>query len=76
MPRPTRALLLATLTMAMAVAGPAAAGALDDLLFDLQLVPLEGRTPPPLSLEALDGGTVTLAALKGRPVLVYFWASW
>lgn len=74
MPRPTRALLLATL--AIAVAGPAATGALDDLLVHLQLVPLEGRTPPPLSLEALDGGTVTLAALKGRPVLVYFWASW
>ena len=45
-------------------------------LFDLQLVPLAGRTPAPFSLEALNGGTMTLAGLKGRPVLLYFWASW
>lgn len=55
---------------------PAAAGPLDDLLFDLQLVPLGGRAPAPFSLEALNGGTVSLAGLKGRPVLLYFWASW
>lgn len=75
MSRSTRALLLAALVVVTVAARPAAGG-LDDLLVDLQLVPLAGRTPPPLSLEALDGSTVTLAALKGRPVLVYFWASW
>ena len=50
---------------------------LDDLLFDLQLVPLEGQTPPPFELERLgDGRTVTLAEHRGRPVLLYFWATW
>jgi hypothetical protein len=68
--------LLASVLVVAAVAGPAAADALDDLLFDLQLVPLAGRTPAPFSLEALHGGTMTLAGLKGRPVLLYFWASW
>jgi hypothetical protein len=49
---------------------------LDDLLFDLQLVPLEGRSPVSFSLEGLDGARVALADFRGRPVLLYFWASW
>jgi cytochrome c biogenesis protein CcmG, thiol:disulfide interchange protein DsbE len=35
-----------------------------------------GRSAPPLPSERLAGSTVTLAALRGRPVLVTFWASW
>jgi len=51
--------------------------ALDDLLFDLQLVPLEGKTPAPFELERLsDGQKVTLASLKGQAVFLYFWATW
>jgi len=50
---------------------------LDDLLFDLQLIPMSGQTPPAFELERLiDGKKVTLAELRGRPVLLYFWASW
>jgi hypothetical protein len=52
------------------------AGSLDDLLMDLQVVPLDGRTPPPFALESLDGRRVTLADLAGRPALLYFWATW
>jgi cytochrome c biogenesis protein CcmG/thiol:disulfide interchange protein DsbE len=29
-----------------------------------------------LRLQGLDGGTVDLAALRGRPVVVNFWATW
>jgi hypothetical protein len=51
--------------------------ALDDLLFDLQLVPLEGKTPAPFELERLsDGQKVTLASRKGQAVFLYFWATW
>jgi len=74
--RLTLALLLATLT---AVAAPAVAAdkALDDLMFDLQLVPQSGQVPPPFELERLgDGKKVTLAEHRGRPVLLYFWATW
>lgn len=70
------AVLLVTLT---ALAAPAAAAdkILDDLLFDLQLVPMSGQVPPPFELERLgDGKKVSLAEHRGRPVMLYFWATW
>ena len=45
-------------------------------------LPTTARTYPPgtpapaLRLQGLDGGTVDLAALRGRPVVVNFWATW
>ncbi|HEY5260502.1 MAG TPA: TlpA disulfide reductase family protein [Solirubrobacteraceae bacterium] len=36
----------------------------------------DGRPAPPLPREQLSGEVVTLGALRGRPVLVTFWASW
>jgi len=39
-------------------------------------VPKEGFTAPDFTLSLLDGGTVTLSALKGKVVLVNFWTSW
>jgi peroxiredoxin len=35
-----------------------------------------GTPAPALRLPGLDGGQVDLAALRGRPVVVNFWASW
>jgi cytochrome c biogenesis protein CcmG/thiol:disulfide interchange protein DsbE len=37
---------------------------------------LVGRPAPALVLRAFDGGVVSLQALRGRPVVVNFWASW
>ena len=58
--------------------GPAVvvAGSLDDLLMDLQLVPLDGQAPKPFALQSLDGRRVALADFAGRPALLYFWATW
>ena len=52
------------------------AGSLDDLLMDLQLIPLEGQAPKPFVLTSLDGRRVALGDYAGRPVLLYFWATW
>jgi peroxiredoxin len=35
-----------------------------------------GTRAPRLALKTLDGGTLDLAAYRGRPVLVNFWATW
>ena len=37
---------------------------------------LVGRSAPALSIQSLDGRTVSLADLRGRPVVLNFWASW
>ncbi len=36
----------------------------------------EGKAAPALGLTDMDGKTWSLAALKGQPVLLNFWASW
>ncbi len=38
--------------------------------------PREGFLAPDFSLELLDGGTVSLADLRGQAVVVNLWASW
>jgi thiol-disulfide isomerase/thioredoxin len=38
--------------------------------------PLIGRPASPFTLTAFDGSTVDLAALRGKIVVVNFWASW
>lgn len=40
------------------------------------LLPLDGRAAPALKLNDMDGKTTDLAQLKGRWVLVHFWAAW
>ena len=70
-----RALLAAVMAIPL-LAGPGTADTLDDLLFDLQLVPLDRRPAPDFTLGGLDGKPLSLAELKDRVVFLYFWAGW
>ena len=36
----------------------------------------EKKEAPPFSLKALNGGQVSLAEFKGKPILLAFWATW
>jgi cytochrome c biogenesis protein CcmG/thiol:disulfide interchange protein DsbE len=38
--------------------------------------PLVAKAAPAFTLAVLDGDTLTLESLKGKPALVNFWASW
>ena len=49
--------------------------ALDDLLNAFQATPLADQKPTPFTLETLDGKSVSLADVRGRAVLLYFWES-
>src|SRR5262245_18685618 len=59
----------------LAVTGSGGRDVVDDLLFDLQLVPLDGKRPPPFTLPSLSGPTVAPGDLRGRAALLDFWAS-
>ena len=47
-----------------------------DLVMGISGIPLDDRPAPGFSLGTLDGRTVSLAGFRGRPVLLYFWATW
>ena len=71
----TRALIVVGMLLTGVVVAYAA-GVGRALLDGLRLTPVV-TAPPPLALKRLDNGrTQTLADLRGRPVLVYFWATW
>jgi hypothetical protein len=53
-----------------------AADTLEDLMLDLQIIPLDSRPAQAFTLETLDGKRLALADLAGRAVLLYFWATW
>ena len=66
---------VAALALVVLLAAPGAplAADVEDLLWDLQIVPLDGRPAPGFTLEALDSRKVALADFRGRVVLLYFW---
>jgi cytochrome oxidase Cu insertion factor (SCO1/SenC/PrrC family) len=74
----TRAVALSLalgLAGALVVTPAAARERLEDLALDFQIVPLDREPAPPVALESLAGARVTLAGLRGRPVILYFWHS-
>ena len=43
---------------------------------DLEVAPAQGALAPEFTLINLDGDQVSLADLRGHPVLINFWATW
>jgi hypothetical protein len=68
--------MVVMLVLAAVASGPVLAAqdaSVEDLLWDLQIVPLDPEPAPPLVLPALAGDRVSLADLRGRVVMLYFW---
>jgi peroxiredoxin len=59
---------LGWIAISRAAPGEAAAG--------LVPAPQTGFPAPDFTLETIDGQTVTLSSLRGKPVILNFWASW
>jgi peroxiredoxin len=62
-------------TFSVQVAPAASPADLDRLLRELSVRPAWGEAPP-LVLSGLDGRRYALDTLRGRVVLLYFWATW
>ena len=39
-------------------------------------VDIEGKEAPQFSVEKLSGGKISLSELKGKPVMLYWFAGW
>ncbi|UCB50610.1 MAG: TlpA family protein disulfide reductase [Deltaproteobacteria bacterium] len=50
--------------------------AIEDPWKGLGVIRLSGHSPPDFTLPTLDGGSMTLSDLKGKVVLINFWATW
>lgn len=45
----------------------------EDLLWEMTILPRDGEPAAGFTLESLDGKQVTLTSYRGRVVLLYFW---
>jgi len=72
----TRMTSVAVLLAGLWLAPSSLAADLDTLLKDFRATPIGLKPAPAFSLKTLDGKTATLADQRGRPALLYFWATW
>lgn len=71
------ALAAATLAVAICASAAAEVPTIASLLKPLKLTGYrEGTVPPPFSGQTLDARTLSMEAVRGKVVLMNFWASW
>lgn len=69
-------MLQALLLGFLLAATPSSNEELEERLWDLHIVPLDAESAPAFTLTSLAGKQVSLSDFRGRPVLLYFWATW
>jgi len=62
--------------VAVLMVGVSFAGCSSDSSSDSEGAPAPGKPAPDFQLKSLDGQTISLSELRGRPVLINFWATW
>ena len=72
----TRVTTLALLLAILLLVTPSVAGDLDALMQEFRVAPAGLKPAPAFSLKTIDRKTAALADHRGRPVLLYFWATW
>jgi cytochrome oxidase Cu insertion factor (SCO1/SenC/PrrC family) len=71
-----RLISFALLLAGLLVSTSSVAADLDLLMQEFRVAPAGLKPAPAFSLKSLDEKTVALAEWRGRPVLLYFWATW
>ncbi len=68
-------IILAAFVM-MAIAAPQSASAQQQAEIEATTLIKQGQKAPDFTVEMVDGEKVTLSSLKGKIVLINFWATW
>ena len=69
-------LIRMVILVAVLMAGVSFAGCSSDSSSDSEGAPAPGKPAPDFQLKSLGGQTISLSELRGRPVLINFWATW
>jgi cytochrome oxidase Cu insertion factor (SCO1/SenC/PrrC family) len=76
MTRPVGLMLLALLLVGLVPSTSSVAADLDALMQEFRVTPTGLKPAPAFKLKSLEGKVTALADHHGRPVLLYFWATW
>jgi hypothetical protein len=76
MKRPIRWVWLALLIVGLWMSTPGIASDVDRLMREFGVTPGGLKPAPTFRLATPEGKTAALADHRGRPVLLYFWATW
>jgi cytochrome oxidase Cu insertion factor (SCO1/SenC/PrrC family) len=76
MTRSIRPIVVALIATGLWLSSPSVAADLDTLMQQFRVTPAGLKPAPAFSLKTIDGKTTALTEHRGRPVLLYFWATW